>query len=87
MAIAPLTAPRRRIGPNPVERPCFVCGIWPGGHGIQVMAIRLQRTQRAGAKVIGTTLRVGLCARCLVEAIRDGRVPATGQLGGSPTLP
>ena len=64
--------PRRRL-----QRPCLICGLLPGSHGIAILSCRLMRTQRVGERVMGTTLLVGLCTRCLAEALRDGRVPAS----------
>jgi ribosomal protein S14 len=73
LPIAPRKTRKRLV------RPCLICGLRPGRHGIAVLACRLSRTQRVDGKVISSTLLVALCVLCLREAARDGRIPATRQ--------
>jgi hypothetical protein len=76
-APVPAAAPTRRRGraPGLVQRVCLVCGLHPrNGAGVAVLACQLKRSYRKGATVTSATLRIGLCTRCLLEAIEDGRL-------------
>jgi hypothetical protein len=76
------------MGRPPARRRCFVCGIRPDNSaGVFVGACTIAQGQYVrpadGAKsryMRAASLSVGLCAACLDDAQRDGRVYASRNL-------